>query len=941
MFNSSLEDKFDCIIMLTWSNWHEEARSNRYHYATRFGQHIPVYFIQPIEGVTTPTFEDLPEHNLTLVNVPNTYSWETDGQILSALKTRGIRRPLVWVYNAYMVNLLKRMHAELIVYHATEDYFGETKTPYVDEKTINDLLETLDHCDMLVAVSEAVEQNYINIAKFKGQTMVAANGCDYQFWEQSKAHDYQPEVESQNVILYQGGINSRLDYELLLELIDLRPNYSFWLCGDSSYASRTWRKIVKRDNVRYLGKISPEEIAQYARQAAVGIIPFVQEPVITNSLPLKAFEYTACGLPVVTVPITALGEWPDLFVEAKTAQQFAEAIDKILPTRNDPDFVEERMEISETMSYDRRFEEVCHAVTNTKYSVTPHENRLNILVLYDDKSVHVSTIDEHLQAFRKYSRHRIFFAPATSNEVEVQSIYSDIDLNHFDVVVIHFCVRLSMEIHLSSKLAKRIEAYDGLKVLFIQDEYDCTEIARNWIERLDISTVFTCVPDEEREKVYPAKRFPRVDFVHNLTGYVPENPALSQFALPIEERTTLIGYRGRQLPHQYGALGYEKFIIGQEMKRLTEERGLDVDIEVDDAKRIYGDGWYSFVGSCRATLGTESGANVFDDHGKIAAKAAQHRNMPFTEFAERFIGDEEGRVRMNQISPKIFEALRLRTALILFEGQYSGVVEPHKHFIVLKKDYSNVDEIISKLNDIDFLKELTERGYQDVIASQHYSYETFIGKFDKYLAKRLSGPRQARAQFASVPVLLRSNSDLAGTEMPTQIETIISDLCLGASDLKSGMIAGSVFGASSVAKSSSVSMIAQTVSDIFHSASMSPPPNHQPSQPQAESTTPDPQPSQPQAESTTPDPQPSQPQPESTTPDPQPSQPQPESTTPDPQPSQSKPLSSISISLAFKSAIFQFLRFLWRRLPNRLRNHIMGWLGRMNLLHVLNRVIRK
>ena len=57
---------------------------------------------------------------------------------------------------------------------------------------------------------------------------------------------------------------------------------------------------------------------------------------------------------------------------------------------------------------------------------------------------------------------------------------------------------------------------------------------------------------------------------------------------------------------------------------------------------------------------------------------------------------------MNQISPKIFEAIRLRTALILFDGSYSDVVKPDAHYIVLKKDYSNIDEVFERLEDIHF-----------------------------------------------------------------------------------------------------------------------------------------------------------------------------------------------------------------------------------------------
>lgn len=40
--------EFDCLVMLTWSDWHTELRSNRYHYVTRFAATgKEVVFVQP------------------------------------------------------------------------------------------------------------------------------------------------------------------------------------------------------------------------------------------------------------------------------------------------------------------------------------------------------------------------------------------------------------------------------------------------------------------------------------------------------------------------------------------------------------------------------------------------------------------------------------------------------------------------------------------------------------------------------------------------------------------------------------------------------------------------------------------------------------------------------------------------------------------------------
>jgi hypothetical protein len=283
------------------------------------------------------------------------------------------------------------------------------------------------------------------------------------------------------------------------------------------------------------------------------------------------------------------------------------------------------------------------------------------------------------------------------------------------------------------------------------------------MDRVHFDLVYTCVPKDDLEKVYPAYRFPATEFLPTLTGYVPEDCSIERYAKPLAGRKFAIAYRGRKLPAVYGDLGQEKYRIGWEMKAFALMRGLPVDIEVDDSKRIYGAGWYEFLGSSRATLGTESGANIFDFDGSLRQEIdrllVEKPEITYQEIRARVLAPHEGLVHMNQISPKVFEAIRLRTALILFEGSYSGVVQPDVHFIPLKKDFSNIDEVIEKLQDDDFLRVLTDRAYEDVVASGKYSYKCFVEGIDSDIAARVL-QATARRPVLSSAMFLDSNACL-------------------------------------------------------------------------------------------------------------------------------------------------------------------------------------
>ena len=404
-------------------------------------------------------------------------------------------------------------------------------------------------------------------------------------------------------------------------------------------------------------------------------------------------------------------------------------------------------------------------------------NRLNIVLLYDDRATFIQTVREHLEAFETHSRHRFWFLPATGQVAGVDGLGAPPDFAMFDAVIVHYTVRLFLEDHISPAIAAAVAAYSGPKILFIQDEYDGVETTRQWIARLGIDTVYTCIPLDQVEKVYPRSRFPAVTFVPTLTGYVPELPDIEQFAQPLEQRRILIGYRGRRLPHQYGALGQEKCRIGVEVKRLAEARGLLVDIEIDDSRRIYGLDWYRFIGSCVATLGTESGANVFDIDGSLRRLSVEHSTLDFDSFAQRYIGEREGWVTMNQISPKIFEAIRLGTALVLFEGRYSDVVQPERHFIPLRKDFSNIGEVFARLEDLPALAAMTRRAYSDVVASGRYSYATLLAGIDADLDRRSADG--ARARIVAAPILaIEPGGRLARVQPSTASAGVFNDAIL-------------------------------------------------------------------------------------------------------------------------------------------------------------------
>jgi hypothetical protein len=373
-----------------------------------------------------------------------------------------------------------------------------------------------------------------------------------------------------------------------------------------------------------------------------------------------------------------------------------------------------------------------------------------ILLLCDDRRGHANTVLDHIDSFGRFSRHQV----NTFNPKAMRSSVA-LDLDEFDVVVIHYSVVLSDSHYVSPHFLDKLRRFRGLKIQFIQDDYRWVDHATAAARDIGVGVLFTVAPEPAASQLYD-ERLPGVRRVQTLTGYVPDN-LRDRPLKALRERTIDVGYRARDLPFWLGRLAREKAWIGQRFVELAPPYGLRCDIAWTEHDRIYGSQWIDFVSSSRATLGTESGASIADFDGgaerEVRAYLRAHPAAPYEEVHEAVLRPYEGNVVVNVISPRVFEAASLGTALVMFPGQYSGVTSPGEHYIQLEKDFSNMAEVVAKLRDDNLVSAMTARAHEDLIQSGRWSYASFVAEFDRVVDEeakvargRSSAPRYLLAK---------------------------------------------------------------------------------------------------------------------------------------------------------------------------------------------------
>jgi hypothetical protein len=384
-----------------------------------------------------------------------------------------------------------------------------------------------------------------------------------------------------------------------------------------------------------------------------------------------------------------------------------------------------------------------------------------LLIYHHHLRANAPTIDEHVDAF---IRHSSFPVWKVNTALGFPKALRDLK---FDALVLHYSL-FGLPIYLNESFLSYIgKSQKTYKIAFFQDEH------RYWPERSDfinsygIDCIFTLLEPRYFEHTY-WKHTNVSKLIHCLPGYVSDDliSLAKKLTKPDEDRTIDVGYRGRRLPYYMGRGSQEKHIIGVRFREYVASLDLRVDIETDESKRIYGMAWPKFVANCRALLGVETGVSVFDvdnivrpQYAKICKSHpdASFPDCSFEEFHDYALAPHEDKIFYRTIGPRHFEAAAFRVCQILFEGKYSGILQPMVHYLPLKKDFSNIDQVIRLFKDADFRRELTENAYRDLIASGKYSYESFIKSFDENLLAQGLSPEFTQAEIEQVQELLNGD----------------------------------------------------------------------------------------------------------------------------------------------------------------------------------------
>jgi glycosyltransferase involved in cell wall biosynthesis len=249
----------------------------------------------------------------------------------------GMQRPVLWFYWWFFPELTRLPHS-ISVYDNTDDhnaYDHNRRWTSVRRATRTLERRLLQTVDLAYALSPelAVQMQSVN-----PQMRLQTPGIDAEAVTTALATSERPlDVTSLSrpLIGYAGAIGERLDWRVISDVAESRPDWTFVFVGGSRPVG-----LATGPNVHFLPGRPYHEIMRAIREFDVGIVPWIDSPGTRGAYSYKALDYLAAGKQVVATSlpfsVDLAARHPEIVTTVRSASEWGGAIARALERSSRP-----------------------------------------------------------------------------------------------------------------------------------------------------------------------------------------------------------------------------------------------------------------------------------------------------------------------------------------------------------------------------------------------------------------------------------------------------------------------------------------------------------------------------------------------------------------------------------------------------------------------------
>ena len=264
----------------------------------------------------------------------------------------GFRRPVVLTLHPGSLAEVQALQSSGTVYYAVDEWTGFLDDPEQVHVMRAREEAMLRYADVAVGVSPRLQRRF---AEWRPNAYLQTGGVDVEQFGPDRLASLPPHPELAGLprprIGLVGQLDRRVDQALLHALADRHPEWHIVLVGRVR-PEIDFSALRARPNVHFVPFQSHAQLPQVLRALDVCLIPYVLTPLTQSCNPLKAYEYLATGLPIVSTPLEGLGEVREGIDIAATPEQFVAAVAAALadPERGRA----QRLRLAAGQSWERR-----------------------------------------------------------------------------------------------------------------------------------------------------------------------------------------------------------------------------------------------------------------------------------------------------------------------------------------------------------------------------------------------------------------------------------------------------------------------------------------------------------------------------------------------------------------------------------------------------------
>jgi len=254
-------------------------------------------------------------------------------------------------------------------------------------------------------------------------------------------------------------------------------------------------------------------------------------------------------------------------------------------------------------------------------------------------------------------------------------------------------------------------------ILFIGNEYKGIPSKIKFINLNKVEYVISQLPQDTAEWLYFNTNSKIISVPHAL------NPNIYKCNNSLSNRNIDVGNRSYEYPWYLGDTDREKSL--KLLEKIKNQFNLD--ISTDPKKRFNRKEWANFLNNCKFTISTEAGSGYLerDDKTRILVNkfVSENNNVTFEDVYNKFFANYLGDAIYGKcISSRHFDAIGTKTCQILLEGRYNDILKPNVHYIELKKDFSNLDDVIEKMKNEKLREKIVNRTYDYALENHTHKH---------------------------------------------------------------------------------------------------------------------------------------------------------------------------------------------------------------------------